>query len=72
MIFYQQSIEYFIQTNPNRDYEEKSVNMIFYNKNGRKAFLHGIFLYAYPQCAVPALCMALYESGRSVPALSRG
>lgn len=27
---------------------------------------------AYPQCAVPALCVALYESGRSVPALSGG
>lgn len=25
---------------------------------------------AYPQCAVPALCMALYEDWRSVPALS--
>lgn len=47
MIFYQQSIEYFIQTNQNKDYEEKSVNIIFYDKNGQKAFLHGIFLYAY-------------------------
>ena len=47
MIFYQQSIEYFIQTNPNRDYEEQSVNMIFYDKNGQEAFLHRIFLYAY-------------------------
>ena len=27
---------------------------------------------AYPQCAVPALCMALYEDWRSVPALSGG